>query len=117
MADMFIYASQTETYGRVLVEAMAARLPVVVLDASSLGGIVVDKVHGRIVYKKTIRTFVETIKEVLSDKVQQKHYALAGHKTAVTDHDSEVSINKLLKVYKAVSGQKTKYLVRLRGER
>lgn len=106
MADMFIYASLTETYGRVLVEAMAARLPVVVLDAPSVVGIVHDRINGRIVYKKTLTAFTSTVKDVLADKKALDLYAQAGQASAIADHDSSVSWKKLYVVYQTVLGRR-----------
>lgn len=102
MADMFMYASQTETYGRVLVEAMAAKLPVVVLNAPSVIGILQDKVNGRIVYKKTLSAFIHTVQEVLSDKKMRDIYAAAGQTSVMAEHDSSVSWRKLSFVYQRV---------------
>lgn len=101
-ADMFMYASQTETYGRVLVEAMAARLPVVVLDAPAVIGIVKDHVNGRIVYKKTLKEFYRVVYELLGDHSAQRKFAMEAQKTAVTQHDSAISWKKLHAVYQAV---------------
>lgn len=102
MADMFIYASQTETYGRVLVEAMAAKLPVVALHAPSVTGLVRDKINGRIVYKKTLAAYTNTVKELLADKKSRETYAAVGKKFAVAEHDSAVSWKKLMEVYRAI---------------
>ena len=102
MADMFIYASQTETYGRVLVEAMAAKLPVVVLYAPSVVGIFLDHFHGRIVYKKTITAFTRVVKETLANKKQLDAYATAGQQSVIAEHDSQVSWKKMTDVYAKV---------------
>lgn len=46
--DVFAFASQTETQGMVLVEAMAAGVPVVAVDASGAREVVADKKNGRL---------------------------------------------------------------------
>ena len=101
MADMFIYASHTETYGRVLREAMAAKLPVVALNAPSVTGLLRDKINGRIVYKKTLAAYTNTVKELLADKKSRETYAAVGKKYAIAEHDSAVSGKKLMEVYRA----------------
>lgn len=48
-ADVFVYGSQTETQGLVIVEAMAAGVPVVAVDALGVGDAVRDGVTGFLV--------------------------------------------------------------------
>jgi 1,2-diacylglycerol 3-alpha-glucosyltransferase len=47
--DAFAFASKTETQGLVLLEAMAAGVPVVALDADGARDVVSDRVNGRLV--------------------------------------------------------------------
>lgn len=47
--DLFAFASQSETQGMVLNEAMAAGTPVVAVDAPGVRDIVIDKINGRLV--------------------------------------------------------------------
>lgn len=46
--DVFAFASQTETQGMVLAEAMAAGVPVVALDAPGVREVVIDGTNGRL---------------------------------------------------------------------
>ena len=46
--DVFVFASRTETQGMVLVEAMAAGVPVVALDAPGVREVVRDGIDGRL---------------------------------------------------------------------
>jgi len=51
--DVFAFASQSETQGMVLTEAMAAGLPVVALDASGVREVVRDRRNGRLLSDET----------------------------------------------------------------
>jgi glycosyltransferase involved in cell wall biosynthesis len=51
--DVFAFASQSETQGMVLTEAMAAGLPVVVLDAPGAREVVKDQQNGRLLQAAT----------------------------------------------------------------
>lgn len=101
-ADYFVYASQTETYGRVVVEAMAAGLPIVALAAPSIVDLISDKITGRIVYRRTPREFARIVREVLMDRSRAKTMGLNAQKEASKKYDSVVSGKQLLDVYRAV---------------
>lgn len=60
--DVFVFSSTSETQGMVLVEAMAAGLPVIALDASGVREVVQDGCNGRLLPAETSpRTFAESI--------------------------------------------------------
>lgn len=63
-ADLFVFASRTETQGLVLLEAMATSLPVVALSAMGTGSILS---HGRgaIVAPETVAGFADTVAAAL----------------------------------------------------
>jgi 1,2-diacylglycerol 3-alpha-glucosyltransferase len=50
--DLFAFASQTETQGMVITEAMASGLPVVAVDASGVREVVKDGVNGRLLQRE-----------------------------------------------------------------
>ena len=56
--DVFVFASQSETQGLVVTEAMAAGLPVVAVDAPGVREVVKDGVNGRLLMNETIEDFV-----------------------------------------------------------
>ena len=60
--DVFAFASQSETQGLVLVEAMAAGTPVVAVDAPGVREVVRDKVNGRLIPKETLKGFTEALR-------------------------------------------------------
>jgi glycosyltransferase involved in cell wall biosynthesis len=59
--DVFVFASQSETQGLVVTEAMAAGIPVVAVDAPGVREVVKDSVNGRLLVKEDIEEFVEAI--------------------------------------------------------
>ncbi len=74
--DVFAFASQSETQGLVLAEAMAAGTPVVAIDAPGVRDIVVDTHNGRLLPLETIDGFVEALAWVARlspDKLAQLH--------------------------------------------
>lgn len=62
--DVFAFASQSETQGMVLTEAMAAGKPVVAVDASGVREVVVDRFNGRLLAQQDGASFVAALQWV-----------------------------------------------------
>lgn len=71
--NVFVFASGSETQGMVLTEAMAARLPVIALDAPGVREIVVDYENGRLLKTDGLDQFVAAMEwfAALDDEGQQ----------------------------------------------
>jgi 1,2-diacylglycerol 3-alpha-glucosyltransferase len=107
-ADVFIYASQTETFGRVIGEAMSARLPVVALGGPSVNDIITNGVNGVVVFKKSTHIFARTVIELLRNKPQLTALGAAAELFAKKEYDSRVSWQKLYAVYQTVLAHSSK---------
>jgi len=70
--DVFAFASQSETQGLVLTEAMAAGVPVVAVDAPGAREVVQDGVNGRILPVQDLEQFVAALGSVC--KLSTAHY-------------------------------------------
>jgi glycosyltransferase involved in cell wall biosynthesis len=64
--NLFAFTSRSETQGIVLVEAMAAGVPVVALDAAGVQEVVRDSYNGRLLRDKTLQAFVSALDWVAS---------------------------------------------------
>jgi glycosyltransferase involved in cell wall biosynthesis len=81
--DVFAFASQSETQGMVLTEAMAASVPVIALDAPGVREVVRDQENGRLLYGATIDDFANVLDEFYRlPKSQVKKYRHAALATA-----------------------------------
>jgi 1,2-diacylglycerol 3-alpha-glucosyltransferase len=114
-ADLFSFASVTETQGLVTIEAMAAGLPVVAVDGSGTHDIVEHGKHGFLV-ENDPDALASAISEMLSNPQQMKQFSADGLKKAKT-----FSINRLgkqmIKVYEqAIQDKKDNRYVNLREE-
>ena len=56
--DVFVFASQSETQGLVVTEAMASGVPVVAVDAPGVREVVKDAINGRLIAHESIEDFV-----------------------------------------------------------
>lgn len=61
--DVFAFASQSETQGMVLTEAMATRTPVVAVDASGVREVLRDGCNGRLLKQQSLRGFVRALQD------------------------------------------------------
>lgn len=97
--DIFIYASQSETQGLVIAEALAAGRPVVALNGPGVEDAIENNINGYLVDNKT--EFLQKIKYLYNNsdvflKMQQKAYESSKR------YHPENLTHKLLEIYKQV---------------
>jgi glycosyltransferase involved in cell wall biosynthesis len=101
--DVFAFASNTETQGIVLVEAMAAGVPVIALDASGVREVVQDGDNGRLLSSSArVEDYVKALQWAAAATPRARHdLRKAAHETA-----KEFSLSKCahraLALYRAV---------------
>jgi glycosyltransferase involved in cell wall biosynthesis len=76
--DVFAFASSSEGFGQVLVEAMAARKPVVASKISPLTEIVVDEETGLLVEDGTPTSYADHLFRLLSHPEEREHMGRLG---------------------------------------
>jgi 1,2-diacylglycerol 3-alpha-glucosyltransferase len=96
-ADLFCFASQTETQGLVTVEAMAAGLPVVAVDATGTRDVVQHGEDGLLTPDDSY-TLAEAISKVLADQNLRERLKAASLKKAQA-YAIELQAEKILDVY------------------
>lgn len=79
--DLFVFSSKSETQGIVLLEAMAAGLPVVAIKASGVNDIVMNHVNGYTT-NEDVEEFSEEIRKLLLDKERYEIVSSGANKTA-----------------------------------
>jgi 1,2-diacylglycerol 3-alpha-glucosyltransferase len=114
-ADLFSFASVTETQGLVTIEAMAAGLPVVAVDGSGTRDIVDNGKQGFLV-KNDAEALAAAINKVLSDPHQMKRFSNQALKKAKMFDVNELG-KQMVSVYEQAIQDKTENLyVTLRTE-
>jgi len=104
--DVFAFASRSETQGIVLTEAMAARVPVVALDATGVREVVRDGINGRLLQTDQPESFVEALNWIASlDPENYGGLAEAARETAKQFSMPSVA-GQALDVYRALAGRK-----------
>ena len=108
-ADLFIFASKTETQGLVLAEAMACGLPVVALDAPGARDIIENGVNGFLVDSE--EQMKEKIEQLVSNLFQYQKIKQATCKTAL-GYQSALVGSKIVELYTSKYFESKKFLTR-----
>lgn len=105
-SNIFVFASQTDTQGLVLLEAAAAGLPIVMISDPGLTSAVVDSKNGFCV-KKDINQFATSCLQLLQDKNLYDIFA-SNSKKISKSLSQENQTKKLLEIYqKEISEHKS----------
>ena len=108
MADVFATASQTETQGLTVIEAMAASLPVVCINDESFVGTVIDDLNGIIFNNR--REYKKAIVSLYKDRELLKRLSNQA-RIAAESHSSKYFAEQILDVYKIAIKNKPKHKI------
>lgn len=103
--DAFVFASLSETQGMVLMEAMAAGLPVVAVDAFAVRDIVNDGLNGRLLKNPGRQAFAAALEDLLGLPALKKKLSQGARKTA-HDYSMARCAEKALTIYSSVLEKK-----------
>lgn len=97
-ADIFVYASKSETQGMILTEAMYMGLPIVAVKAPGAQDLVGNFVTG-ILTKEDHEEFSSAICKLFQDKEIRKQYSQNARRVALENYTAEICAQNLYKVY------------------
>lgn len=107
-ADVFCLVSDKESFGTVLVEAMAHQVPVVVTDARGPKSVVQNGINGIVINRGDSRALSESIIKILSDETFKNQLAVNGRKSAENNYMIESIVSKLESYYYQVYSKRNK---------
>ena len=105
--DVFAFASLSETQGIVLIEAMAAGVPVVALDAPGARDVVEDLQNGRLLKEMDQQSFVDAVLWVLKRPSEELQTIKQAARTTTHKYSINVSAKHMLEVYENVRSKKS----------
>ena len=105
LSDIFVTASNTETQGLTVVEALASSLPVVALDDEAFRNVVIDGLCGYLFTNK--KEYVNRLLELIDDKQLRIKMGNQG-RINVEPYSSRYFAERVLDVYKIALKGRTK---------
>lgn len=97
--DVFAFASQSETQGMVLTEAMSAGKPVVAVDASGVREVVRDGENGWLLAVEDIDDFAGALSRVLLSDPEQRRSLVQGARHTAERFSITNTAEKALRIY------------------
>lgn len=101
-ADVFVFASQTETQGLVLLEAMALGVPVVAVPAGGTRQVLAPG-QGALVAANDVCDFAAKVHAVLDEPDLARELSRSGRRWVETHWSAEVAGDRLLALYEKVA--------------
>lgn len=97
--DVLVHTLEHESFGRVVVEAMAAQIPVVGVRGGGVGEIVVDGVTGLLAAPDDAAGIARLLDRLLDDPALRRKLGANGRKRALEEYDVRRSAQRMLAVY------------------
>lgn len=110
-ADIFVYASKSETQGMILTEAMYMGVPIVAVKAPGAQDLVGNFVTG-ILTKEDESEFALAISKLVKDKELRTQYGENAKRVAQENYTAKNCTNKLLDIYQKALANKIKQIGR-----
>ena len=105
--DVFAFASLSETQGIVLLEAMAAGVPVVALDAPGARDVVKDSSNGRLLKEMDLQSFVDALSWVICRSPEESQTIKQAARTTAQKYSIELSAKHMLEIYENVRSKRS----------
>jgi len=105
--DVFALATNSEGFGQVVIEAMAAGKPVVTSKIAPLTEIVADGETGLLVESRSPQSFASAIAQLLIDPMERHRMGACGRERVTKSFTAERMTQETLLLYENLLGQKS----------
>jgi len=109
-SDIFVFPSTTETFGNVIVEAMASKLPPVCVKEGGAYGLVEDGFNGLIAQPRDPADLANKIEILLNRPALRESISLNAYKFSQTQSWDEIIDKLIISYYEIINNNKTKTL-------
>jgi glycosyltransferase involved in cell wall biosynthesis len=105
-ADLYVHPALLEPFGNVVVEAMAAGLPLVVTDGTGAADCVEKARCGLVVPRGNVQEMASAIQQMLENQALRQEMA-ARAKTGAAEYDWPLIARRYVAAYEAALGRST----------
>jgi 1,2-diacylglycerol 3-alpha-glucosyltransferase len=106
-ADVFVYASKSETQGMIVSEAMYMKLAIVAVNSTGISSLMLNKANGFLV-RESEEEFSEAVLKLVADADLRQRFGEASGKIARENFTSEVCADKMLRAYEEAISRHSK---------
>ncbi|MFT5387698.1 MAG: glycosyltransferase involved in cell wall biosynthesis [Candidatus Omnitrophota bacterium] len=103
MSDLFILPSINEGFGLVVVEAMAAKLPVIATNVGGVPEILTDNINGKLIPPNNAQSLADAILSLMNDTKRLKVIGEANQNKALSLFTKEIMQQKVTTLYKELT--------------
>ena len=97
--NCLVHTADTEPFGRVIIEAMEKRVPVVAANAFGPSEIIQHDVTGLLFEPNDISDLIQCMKTVSRNQNKAKEMALAGHRYVCQNHNIKTMVKRIHDIY------------------
>ncbi|RKX96368.1 MAG: hypothetical protein DRP84_01320 [Spirochaetes bacterium] len=101
-SDILCHPAYIEVFGRVIVEAMASKLPVIASKVGEIQNIIEDKITGYIINPGDYKGLSEAIKKLASNKELRKKMGQKGYEKAKRQYNIDIHTKKVTDLYNRI---------------
>ncbi len=105
-SDLFVLASQNETFGQVFIEAMACGIPVVGTKVGGIPEIISDSYNGFLVLPDDASVLAQRIESILNSKTLRNDFVKAGIETVQEKFTLDKQFGKFIEMLKEMVNKK-----------
>ncbi|MEN6625760.1 MAG: N-acetyl-alpha-D-glucosaminyl L-malate synthase BshA [Candidatus Sumerlaeia bacterium] len=107
LADLFLFPSESESFGLAALEAMACGVPVVGVRAGGLPEVVTDGETGALRALGDIEAMAEAALEILADPERRRHMGRVARRRAIDRFEAGIIVPRYEALYREMVAQQT----------
>lgn len=104
-ADIFVLPSWAEGLPNAMIEAMAARLAVVVTSVGNITDVIKDGVNGLLVTPQDVAQLQTALSRVIDDRALRVRLAYCAHDLAASNYGVEPAVERISEIISEVTGR------------
>jgi len=98
--DIFVFPTQADCYGLVIMEAMASGLPIIATDVGAVREQVQPEINGLLIPTNDVDALIATVQELVTNESKRQAMAIASRRLAEEKMDGQQNYGRILTLMK-----------------